>query len=160
MHLGALGPPADQVLYEAAQRRAASLAQLGTIGLPSVAAGAETEAALDALGLPAPDRARLAQDAQAGAVRLVWLELYDSDAEDGDAVEIRSGGFRRSVRLTQAPVRVGVPLAADGAAVTLTGAVDGGGGGVTVGILLNGAPLPLPPLSVGQSITLPAMARR
>jgi hypothetical protein len=91
-------------------------------------------------------------------VRLVWLSLYDSDAEDGDAVLIRSGTFTHSMVLTHAPVAVPIPVV-DGAAVTITGTVDGGGGGVTVGMVTPQGPLPLPPLSVGQTITLPLLAK-
>jgi hypothetical protein len=157
VHFGALNARTDDVPWQEAQHRAAALAGLSSIGAAPVAQ-AEESAAVDTLGLPPVARAQIASDVQAGRVRLVWLSLYDSDAEDGDAVLIRSGTFTHSMVLTHAPVAVPIPVV-DGAAVTITGTVDGGGGGVTVGMVTPQGPLPLPPLSVGQTITLPLLAK-
>jgi hypothetical protein len=85
---------------------------------------------------------------------MVSLSVYDSDVEDGDVAEIRSGGFSQIVTLTKAPITLAVPVGPDNQ-ISIAGLVDGGGGGVTVGLILPSGPFPLPPLSVGQSFRLP-----
>ncbi len=153
VHHQAAAPGADTVDVSETTRRIAGLAAAGPLPLSQVGQADMTHA-LSASELPAGDSSALAADASAGRVRLVWLSLYDSDVEDGDVAEIRSGGFSRAVRLTKAPVAIAVPVGPDNT-ITVAGLVDGGGGGVTVGLVLPGGPLPLPPLSVGQTLRLP-----
>jgi hypothetical protein len=154
---GGAGITHDNVDAAETARRAGLLAAAGSIALPPVAPH-DIAAAADQLGLPAAARQALLADAESQRVRLVWLSLYDSDAEDGDVVDITTSGFSYRLRLTRKPVAIAVPLA-PGARIQLTGAIDGGGGGVTVGVIAPGGPLPLPPLSVGQTIDLPVVVR-
>ena len=154
---GPAAAPADRILGpDEAARRAARLADAGPIEVPIVA-GRQIAAALAALNLPAAEREQLAKDVEAGRLRLVWLSLYDTDAEDGDVVTIGSAGFLYTLGLAKAPAAVAVPVAIGGP-VTLTGTRDGGGG-VTVGVVGPQGPLPVPPLSVGQTISLAVAPR-
>lgn len=148
--------PGDRVSPDEAARRASGFAAAGSVRVPHVHPR-DAATALVALNLPAPDRARLAADVEAGRLRLVWLSLFDSDAEDGDVVTLSSGGFTYPVALSKAPATLAVPVLIGGT-IALTGTRDGGGG-VTVGVVGSGGPLPLPPLSVGQTVPLPLAAR-
>jgi hypothetical protein len=147
------GASMDDISPAEAQARAARLASFGPLPLQTVQPG-EVKTAVEALGLPPAEHVALIADLDNSRTRLIWLTLYDSDVEDGDVAEIRSGGFSRTVPLTRRPIKVAVPVGPDGA-ILLTGSVDGGGGGVTVGVVLPSGPLPLPPLSVGQTLRLP-----
>lgn len=153
---GAAAP--DAVPASEALARAARLASFGPLPLAAVPPG-ESAGAVQAMGLPAAEQAALLADAGAGRVRLVWITLYDSDAEDGDVAEVASAGWSRTVPLWHAPVRVAVPVGPD-QTISLTGVVDGRGGGVTVGLVLPSGLVPLPPLSVGQTLRLPVAGER
>ena len=153
VHYRAANPGPDEVDPAEAARRLDALNALGALPLAAVPAG-DMAAALAASGLPASGVTAVMADAAAGRVRIVLLSLFDSDVEDGDVAEIRSGGWSRVVRLARAPVALAVPVGADNT-ISVAGLVDGGGGGVTVGLVLPSGPLPLPPLSVGQVLRLP-----
>ncbi len=144
---------ADNVPPAKAQARAAHMARFGPLPLRVVQPGQAGAVAQEA-GLPPAEQAALLADVQGGRAQLVWLTLYDSDAEDGDVAELRSAGFSRIVPLARAPVTLAVPVGPD-RTILLIGSIDGGGGGITAGVVLPSGPVPLPPLSVGQSIRLP-----
>ncbi|MEJ0070080.1 MAG: hypothetical protein WDO24_16690 [Pseudomonadota bacterium] len=133
--------------------RAAAFATMRPVKLKPVPAP-EVGTALDKMALPPQQRQLLASDLQTDRVRLAVIELFDSDAEDGDAVTISSLGFSLSATLTKAPLVVSVPIGSSGT-ISLTGLVDGGGGGVTVGMITPSGPVPLPVLSPGQTISVP-----
>jgi hypothetical protein len=103
---------------------------------------------------PPAEAARLIRTARAEGRRITILTLWDNMDEDGDIVDVRIGAQFWTVRLRTEPTALTV-IYVPGETITLTGRVDGGGGGVTAGIGLNTGPLPLPPLAVGQSVTLP-----
>lgn len=149
----AAAPGPDEVDAAEATRRGIALAALGPLPLAQVALN-NVATAFGGSGLSSGESNTLAADAKAGRVRVVLLSVYDSDVEDGDVVEIRGSGFSQIVRLTKAPVAVAVPVGPDNT-ISLAGLVDGGGGGVTVGLILPSGPFPLPPLSVGQVLRLP-----
>ena len=157
LKIGAAGPLADDVPADDVQRRVAAFAQMGAVPVRLVSL-AEMSQAIASLALSSAQGERLTDDLGAGRRTLVWLELYDSDVEDGDVVEIRSAGFTRAITLTKTPVGVVVPVE-PGGAVTLAGLIDGGGGGVTVGVNTRQGRLSLPPLSVGQTLVLPIVVR-
>lgn len=159
VHFRAAAPRPDAVEAAEAARRIMALVTLGPLPLIQVAPGDVPAVLAAAGGMPPDDAGTLAADAAAGRVRVVSLSVFDSDVEDGDVAEIRSGGFSQTVRLTKAPVTLAVPVGADGV-ISVTGLADGGGGGVTVGLALPGGPLPLPPLSVGQTLHLPVGSGR
>jgi hypothetical protein len=103
---------------------------------------------------PPTEAERLIKKARAEARRIVILTLWDNMDEDGDIIDVRVGGQSWTVPLRTEPTALTV-IYTPGETITLTGKVDGAGGGVTAGLGLNTGPLPLPPLAVGQSITLP-----
>ena len=87
------------------------------------------------------------------AIKLVWVTLWDSDAEDGDMVRIDSQGYSRMVYLTKAPMTFAVPIPSAGI-INITGIRDGEGGGITVGIASGSSEVMLPIMSVGQVLGL------
>jgi hypothetical protein len=143
----------DQVSPDEIARRAAMLSTLQPLKEAEVSPSGR-EAAIVAMKLPPPQEQALATDVANGRRRLVWMSLFDSDAEDGDVVTVSSGGLSQTLRLTKAPVAIALP-APDNGFVRMTGTVDGGGGGVTVGIVGPLGPMPLAVLSVGQTISVP-----
>jgi hypothetical protein len=86
-------------------------------------------------------------------LRLAWLTLWDTDAEDGDVVRISSQGYSRTVTLTKAPITFAIPVPADGV-VKVTGVRDGDGGGVTVGLASGASKAVFPVMSIGQVLGL------
>jgi hypothetical protein len=83
-------------------------------------------------------------------LRLAWITLWDTDAEDGDTVRIDSAGFSQTVVLSNTPMTIAVPVISDGD-VQITGAHDGTGG-ITVGVASGGAKIAFPIMSVGQTL--------
>jgi hypothetical protein len=103
---------------------------------------------------PPAEAERLIRQARSEGRRIAILTLWDNLDEDGDIVDVRIGAQSWTVPLKSEPTPLTV-IYVPGETITLTGRVDGAGGGVTTGIGLNTGPLPLPPLAVGQSVTLP-----
>jgi hypothetical protein len=139
----------DIAANEVAQRREA-LRLEQPIKLAAIPATAD---ALDGIALPPEQRAALQAAVADKRLRLAWLSLYDSDAVDGDRVTVQSLGLSHTLTLGRAPVAVPVAIPDDGQ-VVLKGVDQGLGGGVTVGIIANGHPLKLPPLAVGEVLSL------
>jgi hypothetical protein len=92
-------------------------------------------------------------EAQPQRLQLVWVRLWDTDAEDGDVVRIDSGGYSRTVRLTKHGDTFAVPVTADGM-VRVTGIKDGDGGGITVGLASGSSQAVFPIMSEGQVLGL------
>jgi hypothetical protein len=91
--------------------------------------------------------------AQPQRLQLVWIRLWDTDAEDGDVVRIDSGGYSRTVRLTKHGDTFAVPVTADGL-IRVTGVKDGDGGGITVGLASGSSQAVFPIMSEGQVLGL------
>jgi hypothetical protein len=91
--------------------------------------------------------------AQAQRLQLVWIRLWDTDAEDGDVVRIDSAGYSRTVRLTKHGDTFAVPVSSDGM-VRVTGIKDGDGGGITVGLASGSSQAVFPIMSEGQVLGL------
>ena len=53
-------------------------------------------------------------------LKLAWITLWDTDAEDGDAVRIDSQGYSRTISLTKLPVTFAIPVPANGT-INVTG---------------------------------------
>lgn len=105
------------------------------------------------LGLAGPDAQRMVEDIQSGKSRMLLLGLVDYAAEDGDIVSVSSGGLAVEVALFKGVNMVAIPVAGSGPAeVTVTGVYDGGGGITISGSGPNGQ-LPLPAMTVGQSVS-------
>lgn len=86
-------------------------------------------------------------------VRLVWIRLWDTDAEDGDVVRIDSSGYTRTVRLSKHGETFAVPVSGDGL-IRVTGIKDGDGGGITVGLASGASQAVFPIMSEGQVLGL------
>ncbi len=106
--------------------------------------------------IPAPTAAPAAAPAPSQSThpnRLAWITLWDTDAEDGDAVRIDSQGYSRMITLTKQPVTFAIPVPLDGV-VKVTGIRDGEGGGITVGFASGASRAAFPIMSVGQTLGL------
>lgn len=139
------------------QREAASA--IHTMGL---APEQEKALAAAAQAAPSPRRETVAQVTPAAQpraapasepVRLAWLTLWDTDAEDGDVVRIDSRGYSRTVVLKKQPVTFAIPIPSDGV-VKVTGVRDGEGGGITVGLASGASRAIFPIMSEGQMLGL------
>ena len=86
---------------------------------------------------------------------LAVITLWDNFDQDGDVVSIQSGGVTLTVPLAHAPTKIFLPYKR-GAALSITGVRDGGGG-ITAAVETTAGAVPLPVLSVGQTIVLPLM---
>lgn len=126
---------------------AAPEANTRDVPAPAAAPQANTGDAPAQASAPAP----LSQPAQHN--RLAWVTLWDTDAEDGDAVRIDSQGYSRTVTLAKQPVTFAIPVPLDGV-VKVTGIRDGEGGGITVGFASGASRAAFPIMSVGQTLGL------
>ncbi|MBI0325888.1 hypothetical protein [Burkholderia plantarii] len=142
---GAASPHAAPAASAVADSYVHSPAALATNPV-TTAAPASKSAPLPAAA-PAPAAARQARPA------LVWIRLWDTDVEDGDAVRIESAGYARTVTLSKQGVTFAVPVPADGQ-IRITGVRDGDGGGITVGLASGPAQAVLPIMSEGQVLNL------
>ncbi|MGB9152618.1 MAG: hypothetical protein WCD70_05975 [Alphaproteobacteria bacterium] len=97
---------------------------------------------------PTPEAA-----AASDRLRLAWISLWDTDVEDGDAVQIESEGYMRTVVLKHEPITLAIPVPADGI-VHVRGIRDGDGGGITVGLGSGTSVAVFPVMSEGQVLGL------
>ncbi len=110
--------------------------------------------AVGGIGLPPDQQQRLLADIRAGRVTLMRLSPIQGNRESGEAVSVRSGGVSQFVMLSPVPTPIALPRPADGM-IRITGEIDAGHRGIRVGFLHQGHRLSLPPLAVGQTITVP-----
>lgn len=87
--------------------------------------------------------------------RLVWVDVFDDYDEDGDAVAVKSLSFYQQTTIFHAPHRMAVYVTPNERQISLIGVRDGGGGGITVAIRINGGAIPLPRMLPGQVIPIP-----
>lgn len=156
--------------------------QLKSVELPAVSES-ELTGAIDSMQLSPADRAALVKElalsssssrplappadarqvpapplsASAQKLTLAWITVWDTHAEDGDIVQIQSGGYRREVTLMNRPTQVAVPVPPNGI-LNITGIRDGGGG-ITIGAMSGTSTVALPLMSEGQVIGIPVTAR-
>ena len=143
-------PQSDDISAAEIERRKANLKATGPIKVDLVRPD-ELSEAIKSLALSAPELETLQAAVQAGNIRLFWIAVFDSDAEDGDCVAVESLGLSQTIRLTKTPHRIALPLAPSGE-VHFTGTDEGLGGGVTVGVIVqNGRAITLPPIAVGRT---------
>lgn len=93
------------------------------------------------------------KEAEGGYISLAWVTVWDNLAEDGDVIEVSSGGMTRVVSILNEPTTIVVPYSIDSAQLKITGLRDGGGG-ITVAARTANGSLSLPVMSEGQVITL------
>lgn len=116
---------------------------------------AETGRAIALLVMADADKQKAQEAVKAGRLKIGFVTLSDSDAEDGDWVSVTAGGFRQDLRLFKNPLLVAVPYL-PGQPVRVTGLVDGDGGGITVAVHVGASILKLRPLRVGESVEVVA----
>lgn len=114
---------------------------------------AELDKAIGLLMLADADKAKVRAEVQKGAMRIALITMIDNDAEDGDWVTIAGAGFRQDVRLFHKPYTVAVPYL-PGQPVLMTGLKDGGGGDITVTVMVGLAKLSLKPLKERETLQL------
>ena len=138
----------DDLSPQEAQQRADGFK--GTLSLPPVPAS-ERDAAYQSMVLTPEQEKLLRQDVEDGKTKLVWFTIWDDQVEDGDQVQVSSGGYSVDLNLYSQPARLGMVLGADG--LTITGIGDGGGG-ITMGIQETGSVAYTPVLALGQSFKI------
>jgi hypothetical protein len=152
-------PSADNVSTAQQEMRLHAYEALGALTLQSVTP-ADYPRAAESLALPDTAKHTLLADIEkqtspspthAGTARLVWVTLWDTDAEDGDVIRIDSHGYSRTVELKKQPVTFAVPT--DGN-IRITGVRDGEGGGITVGLASGALKALLPIMSTDQTLNL------
>ncbi|WP_146202008.1 hypothetical protein [Teichococcus aestuarii] len=127
--------------------------------LPINTLQANQTALLAQMQLPEPQAKALAAQIRVGAVNLIEIDAYDADQQDGDIAGVTtSSGALMRIPLLRQPTRVVVPI--EGNSISIVGLVDGGGGGVTLGVRLpsassSTADIHTPRLGVGQTVRIP-----
>jgi hypothetical protein len=119
--------------------------------------GGAASQAVPATATPSPTQQPQAAAAAKRPLRLAWITLWDTDAQDGDTVRVDSSGFSTTVRLSNTPITFAVPVPEQGV-INITGVYDGGGG-ITIGALSGAQRVALPIMSVGQVLGVPVVAR-
>jgi hypothetical protein len=166
----------DQVTANEADAREAAFIALEPIRL-SLVSTADVTTAVDKMGLTPAEKTSLLSSldtsvpnlaalpaatatpqpvpasVQPARGRLAWITLWDSDAEDGDAVRIDSQGYSQTIVLKKQPLTIAVPVPLDGV-IKVTGVIDGEGGGITVGFASGASRAVFPIMSVGQVLGL------
>lgn len=92
-------------------------------------------------------------DVESGRFRLVMLTAWDDRAEDGDVITVITPAYSLPIALRSTPQTVAIPVS-PGGTVWITGTQDGGGG-ITAAVTTTSGAVPLPALSVGQTIEVP-----
>ena len=124
--------------------------------VPESAGGVSSQPA-PATAAPTPAQQPQPVAAAKRQLRLAWITLWDTDAQDGDTVRVDSNGFSTTVRLLNTPITFAVPVPEEGV-VNVTGIYDGGGG-ITIGAMSGARRVALPIMSVGQVLGVPVVAR-
>jgi len=97
---------------------------------------------------------QLVEDVRAATMEVREMSFFDSEAEDGDVLQIEINGAVFTVPIWHTPTSVLFPFNPIGPnQMKITGVVDGGGG-VTLGVIAQGQGIPLPYLATGEHLTL------
>jgi hypothetical protein len=115
---------------------------------------AETDRAVSHLLMGSADKDRVREEVSSGRLRLAWITVADSFAEDGDWIRLEAAGFHQDIRLLNKPYEIAVPYL-PGSMVTVTGLVDGIDGDITVAVHVGGATVSLKPLKQGEELRIP-----
>jgi hypothetical protein len=114
----------------------------------------EIDQAIAILIMPEAQKAQVRQALSKQTLKIAWMHLSDSEAEDGDWVSVAAGGFNQSVRLFKDPLRVAVPYV-PGVPIAVTGQIDGDGNGITVAVHSGASTFRLKYLVRGETIQVP-----
>ena len=166
----------DEMDSSAQRERSEAFAAIGSLNLKAIA-DAEIDTAIDTMQLDPKSKQALKVDiapvmkvvpaaakpdtfpkpandiSQPSSIRLVWISVWDTDAEDGDVIKITSQGYSRKVTLTKKPIPFAIPVPTSGV-INITGIRDGEGGGITVGLESGTSQAIFPIMSVGQTLGL------
>jgi hypothetical protein len=149
------GPRTDELTARQIADMNASWAAASARGIDAkTVAPTDIHQAIETMNL-APDQAEaLEHDASAGRISLVWVTVWDDMAEDGDIVALSSEGVRTVVTLKNAQATIALPRPTGGV-INMEGVTDGGGGGITVGILSGGTQVQVAPMKPGELLGIP-----
>lgn len=149
-----LGASGDTVTDAESQQISASFQSVvaaGGIPLQLVKAE-EVEQAIESM--PEEVRAEVRTEVQGGTLRLAWVSVRDTHAEDGDIVSFKAEGVPSiDVEARNAWKTVAIPYPPSGH-VGVTGVRDGGGG-ITVAIRSGAAEVAWPTMQVSDTFALP-----
>ena len=112
----------------------------------------DVPAALQSMGLDEPGQVLIRHDLETRKYRLLWLTLWDWDAQsetDGDTISIKSDEFRRAVKLLNRRQQIAIPEPRSGY-IELNGEQTGDGV-IAISILSGAQPLALPRMAIGQT---------
>lgn len=152
------GPAADNVSDTENQSRVAAYQTLAASpGLPlTIVAGADIDKAIGEMpdSVTPEQREQLRADINQGRVKLAWVTLWDTHAEDGDVLRFEStSSFPIEVMALNAKTTIAIPYPADGN-VVVTGVVDGGGG-ITIALESGATTVAWPTMAPGDTLNLP-----
>lgn len=104
--------------------------------------------------LPPDVRETVRQDVGKGAVRLAWVQIWDTHAEDGDIVRFDTPGTAPvQVMAYNTPTTIAIPYPPNGR-VMVTGITDGGGG-ITIAVRSGAQEIAWPTMAPGDQFGLP-----
>lgn len=152
------GPSVDVVSDSDSQSRQAAYEQLlmtPGLELRQVAAEDIDRAITDMpSGVSIEQREELRNDITQGRVKLAWLTVWDTHAQDGDILRFESNAsFPIEVSALNAKTTIAIPYPADGQ-VLVTGVHDGGGG-ITIALESGAASIAWPTMAPGDTLLLP-----
>jgi len=145
-------PPSPAAVEQTAAVAPAPAASSG--GLFQPVAAHEIDQAISALIMADAQKEGVREAVKKNALKLAWINVSDSEAEDGDWVTIAAGGFGQNVRLFKNPLRVAVPYV-PGTPISVTGLIDGDGHGITVAVHSGASIFRLKHLVKGETIQVP-----
>ena len=114
----------------------------------------ELDQAIASMPVSDQQRAEVQQEVQSGHMRLAWLTLWDTHAQDGDILRFESdAALPVEVMALNAPTTLAIPFPASGM-IKVTGVVDGGGG-ITIALKSGAAQIAWPTMQPGDTLSLP-----
>lgn len=154
------GPAVDSVTEAEAQSRATAYsALLASPGLAlELVATSDIEKAISSVpdSVTEEQREELRADVNEGRIKLAWITLWDTHAEDGDILRLESSSsFPIEVMALHTKTTIAIPYPADGN-VVVTGVKDGGGG-ITIAVESGAARIDWPTMAPGDTLNLPVM---
>ena len=149
-------PVADQISAQESQTLQGQYsAMLASGGIEVDMVGAdEVDQAIASMPVSDEQRTEVQQKVQSGQMRLAWLTLWDTHAQDGDILRFESdAALPVEVMALNAPTTLAIPFPASGT-VKVTGVVDGGGG-ITIALKSGAAQIAWPTMQPGDTLSLP-----
>jgi len=113
----------------------------------------EINGAIETMDLPDREQQTVRDDLQSHKYRLLWLTLWDWDAQinRGDTISITSDNYHRLFTLRAQRTRIAIPAPKSGL-IELRG--ERTEDAITVSLLSGAQPLAMPRMAVGQNIKI------